>query len=319
MDNLLSWVNQILHAMKSVATLLLIFFCLADGAAQSRTLQEKLGYPRGTKLLIIHADDLGVAHAENAASIYALENGSVNSASIMVPCAWFPEIADYARKHPAADLGLHLTLTSEWKFLKWGPVAPAAKVPGLVNAKGFMYESADSVHSLATTAEVETELRAQIDRALQFGIDVTHLDSHMGTLFGKPELLQLLIRLGREYKIPTMLSKQMNPGQLVNEKDIVLDMIYTATPPDYKGGMENYYTRVFQSLPHGVSTVLIHTAYGDREMQAVTIDHPDWGAAWRQADMDFFTSDTCKNLLREHNIRLVTWREIRDKVLRAGN
>src|ERR1700761_1492388 len=102
-------------------------------SAQQKSVQEMLGYPKDAKLLIIHADDLGVTHSENVASISALETGSVRSASMMVPCPWFPEMAAYARTHPEKDLGLHLTLTSEWKYYKWGPVTPEAEVPGLVN------------------------------------------------------------------------------------------------------------------------------------------------------------------------------------------
>ena len=94
----------------------------------AQSLVERLGYPAGTKLIIIHADDLGETHAVNAAAMQALERGAVNSASMMVPCPWFPEIADFAKSHPDADLGLHLTLTSERVYYRWGPVAPADQV-----------------------------------------------------------------------------------------------------------------------------------------------------------------------------------------------
>ena len=116
-----------------------------------KTLQEKLGYSKDSKLLILHADDLGMSHSENSATIYGMEHGSINSASIMVPTPWFPEIAAYARAHPMADLGLHLTLTSEWNYLKWGPVASKSEVPGLVNNNGFLFSAVDSVHRSATT------------------------------------------------------------------------------------------------------------------------------------------------------------------------
>jgi len=292
-------------------------------ASAQTTLQEKLGYPKNTKLLIIHADDLGVSHSENEASMYAMENGSVNSASIMVPCPWFPEIAAYARTHPKADLGLHLTLTSEWKYYKWGPVVSKEKVPGIVNNSGFLFESVDSLQHRGKAAEVETELRSQIERAKKFGIDFTHFDSHMGSLFGKREYLKVLIKLGREYKVPVLLSKpamqfafHINLDSFTNAKDVMLDMIYMAYPNDFKNGMENYYTTVFKSLQPGVSIILLHAAYDDREMKAVTIDHPEYGAAWRQADFDFFTGANCKKLLQEQHIQLITWREIRDKLLR---
>jgi chitin disaccharide deacetylase len=307
--------------MKIILLVLITFF--SCGLRAQISLQEKLGYSKNSKLLIIHADDLGVSHAENEASIYAMEHGSVNSASIMVPCPWLGEIAAYARTHPTADLGLHLTLTSEWKYYKWGPVYPKEKIPALVNPNGFLFESVDSVQRSASAVEVERELRAQIERAKQFGIDFTHFDSHMGTLFGTEPYLRTLIKLGREYKVPVLLSKPamqlgfgLNLDQFTNTKDVVIDNIYTATPDNYKTGLDNYYTGVLQALPAGVHVILLHAAYNDREMQAVTIDHPEWGAAWRQADFDFFTSDACKKLLKEQQIKLVTWREIRDKLLR---
>jgi len=300
-----------------------VFLLQALLAVGQKTLQERLGYPKDSKLLILHADDLGMSHSENAATIFAMEHGSVNSASIMVPCPWFSEIAAYARSHPATDLGLHLTLTSEWNYLKWGPVASSSDVPGLVNKNGFLFSSVDSVHRSAKAEEVETELRAQIEKAKRFGIDVTHLDSHMGTLFGRTDYLKVLIKLGREYKLPVMLSKpgfriafNVNLDTMTTEKDVLLDMIYTASPADYKKGMENYYTGVLKSLQPGVSILIFHVGYDDSEMKAATIDHADWGAEWRQADFNFFTSETCKTLLKENNIHLITWREIRDKLVR---
>src|SRR4026207_602531 len=131
--------------MKNGIIILLALFYTTLSWSQTKTIQERLGYPKDAKLVIIHSDDLGVSHSENAASIAAMEKGSVSSASIMVPCPWFPEIAAYAQTHPAADLGLHITLTSEWKNYKWGPVTAKEKVPGLVNKNGFLYSSVDSV------------------------------------------------------------------------------------------------------------------------------------------------------------------------------
>src|SRR5690242_4753276 len=123
--------------MKKICFCLALVIAFFSGSAQTKTVAEQLGYPADTKLLIIHADDLGVSHSENEASISALEKGSVSSASIMVPCPWFPEIADYATQHPTADLGLHLTLTAEWKFYKWGTVVPTSETASLLNDKKF--------------------------------------------------------------------------------------------------------------------------------------------------------------------------------------
>ena len=286
-----------------------------------KTLQERLGYSKDAKLLILHADDLGMSHSENAATFSGMEHGSISSASIMMPTPWISEAANYQHQHPVADLGLHLTLTSEWNYLKWGSVA--SNVPGLLNKNGFLFSSVDSVYRSATAAEVEKELRAQIEKAKSLGIDITHLDSHMGTLFGRPDYLKVFIKLGREYKVPVLLCKpifklafHVDLDSLTTDKDITIDMIYMAYPQDYKNGMENFYTGVLRSLKPGVSEIIFHAAYNDSEMQAAAIDHPDYGAEWRQADFKFFSSDKCKTVLKEQNIELITWREIRDKLVR---
>jgi chitin disaccharide deacetylase len=298
--------------------LLPISFLLALTTIAQQTLQERLGYSKNAKLLIVHADDLGVAHSEDNASFIALEKGSVSSASIMVPCPWLSEVAAYAATHPKADLGLHLTLTSEWNFYKWGPVADKQNVPGLVNKNGYFFSSVDSVIKSSNAIEVEKELRAQIEKAKLSGIDFTHLDSHMGTLYSSKDYLQLLLKLGREYKVPVMLNKDVlaMSASSVNDKDVMLDNIYIESPQDYAKGTEVFYTNILQSLKPGVSEIIIHAAYDNSEMQAVTVDHPDYGASWRQADFNFFTSETCKKLLQQNGIQLITWREIRDKIIR---
>ena len=305
--------------MKKIFLLLLLLPAVYVNA--QKTLQERLGYSKDAKLLILHADDLGMSHSENAATFSGMEHGSISSASIMMPTPWISEAANYQHQHPVADLGLHLTLTSEWNYLKWGSVA--SNVPGLLNKNGFLFSSVDSVYRSATAAEVEKELRAQIEKAKSLGLDITHLDSHMGTLFGRPDYLKVFIKLGREYKVPVLLCKpifklafHVDLDSLTTDKDVTIDMIYMAYPQDYKNGMENFYTGVLRSLKPGVSEIIFHAAYNDSEMQAATIDHPDYGAEWRQADFNFFSGDKCKALLKEQNIQLITWREIRDKLMR---
>ena len=145
--------------------------------AQTKTVAERLGYPADAKLLILHADDLGAAHSIDAASFEALDKGLITSASIMVPCPWLPEIAAYARSHPEADLGLHLTLTSEWSSYRWGPVLSRDRVSSLLDRNSYFYLTESEAASHANASEVEAEIRAQIDRARAFGIKPTHLDS----------------------------------------------------------------------------------------------------------------------------------------------
>src|ERR1700730_13069161 len=164
-------------------------------AVSAQTLAERLGYPPGTKLIVVHADDLGETHAVNAAAIKALQSGTINSASLMVPCPWFPEIADYAKSHPDADFGLHLTLTSERIYYRWGPVASANKVPSLIDRDGYFHHDWDQNPPI-DAKQVEIELRAQIERAIAMGVRPTHLDSHQYRLImsGK-ELFDAMLRV----------------------------------------------------------------------------------------------------------------------------
>jgi predicted glycoside hydrolase/deacetylase ChbG (UPF0249 family) len=234
-----------------------------------------------------------------------------------------PEIAAYAQSHPNADLGLHLTLTAEWEQYKWGPVVPKTEVPSLVNDKGFFPDNSGDVARNAKPAEVEKELRAQVERAKQFGIDPTHFDTHMGSVLTSVEITKVYVKLGHDYKVPVLMSgpvlKAFLGAELKDvgaENDVLADNVVMAQPDDYKGGMKAFYTRSLKALQPGLTVLLLHAAHNDAEMKAVTINHPDYGADWRQADFEFFTSDDCKKLLQENNIRVITWKEIRDKVVR---
>ena len=170
--------------------------------AQTRTIAERLGHPRDAKLVILHADDLGVAHSENAASLDALDKGAVNSGSIMIPTPWVTEIAEYAKRHPNADLGLHLTLNSEWTSYRWGGIAPRDQVASLYDPDGTFPRETRTTATRAKQDEVERELRAQVDRAYAIGIKPTHLDSHMAALYETPELFRTYLKVARAYRLP---------------------------------------------------------------------------------------------------------------------
>jgi len=292
-----------------VAALLFIFSTILMQAQEN--IATKLGYAADAKLLIIHADDLGVAHSENVASFKAIENGSVNSASVMMPTPWVLEAADYAKAHPDThDFGLHLVLSSEWKNYKWGPVSSIDKVPSLINEHGYFHPDCKTSVSLK---EVEAELRAQIDRAYAMGLVPTHLDSHMGCLMQTPDLVEVYLKMGQEYKLPLMVSKAFPEDLLKKYKvQVVLEDIVMIMPEQFNKGVAAYYNESIKNLKPGVSTILIHTAYDNDELQAMTIDHPEFGSAWRQKDYDYFTSAECKDLLEKENIQLVTWRQIKE-------
>jgi len=300
---------------------LLLFFILAGllrelhAQLNGKSLAEKLGFPRDAKLLIVHADDVGVTHSVNAATIKALDTGLVTSASIMVPCPWFPEIADYAKSHPDLDLGLHLTLTSERVYYRWGPVAAKDKVPSLVDENGYFHHDWSATTRI-NPKDVELELRAQIDRAYAMGVHPTHLDSHQYRLYenGK-DLFEVLLRVAHDYKLPVFIARDWFADRSYLESslssaDIVLDHTVTIAPNVPPEKWAEFYTTVLKNLQPGVTEFVIHLAFADDEMKAATRERDTWGAAWRQRDFDFFTSPAFRQLLQEQNIKLITWREL---------
>jgi predicted glycoside hydrolase/deacetylase ChbG (UPF0249 family) len=284
-------------------------------AASAQSLVERLGYPAGTKLVIIHADDLGETHAVNAAAMQALERGAVNSASMMVACPWFPEMADFAKSHPDADLGLHLTLTSERVYYRWGPVAPGDQVRTLVDENGYLRHDWDD-HPRIDPKQVEIELRAQVERALRMGVHPTHLDSHQYRLImnGK-ELFDAMLRVAHDYKLPVFVTRDWFAqypylSSSVGPDDVVLDHTVTIDPDVPAQKWADFYLTALKNLQPGVTEFVIHPGFDDEELRAATRERPTWGAAWRQRDYDFFTSEEFRQALQRENIKLITWREL---------
>lgn len=279
----------------------------------------KLGFPEDTKLLIIHADDAGLAHAENQATMQALAKGEVNSCSIMMPCPWFYEMIEFAKHNRPYDYGIHLTLTCEWKHYKWQPLLPISEVPSLVDKNGFMHRTRNAFKEAALVKDVEKELYAQIEKALTFGLKPSHLDLHMSALVLRPDLIALYRDLGHTYKLPILLNKQLmtffgvNADECLLEDDLCVDNLFVG---DYKvfeqGELAAYYAHILENLPVGLNQILIHPAFNSREMQGITVEHPNFGAEWRQIDYDYFTSIECRSLIEKNNIQMITWRTIKD-------
>ena len=287
----------------------------ASAQENSKSLAEKLGLSRDSKILIVHADDLGETHSVNAATIKAFESRLVNSASLMVPCPWFPEIADYAKSHPNADFGIHLTLTSERIYYRWGPVASKDKVPSLVDENGYFHHDWTPATHI-NPKEVDIELRAQIDRAYAMGLRPTHLDSHQYRLFdnGK-ELFEVAVRIAHDYKLPLFVVRDWFADRpylesSLSASDIVLDHTVTIAPTVPAAQWGDFYETALKNLQPGVTEFVIHLGYDNDELKAATRERDTWGAAWRQRDFDFFTSQEFRDLLSKQNIKLITWREI---------
>jgi predicted glycoside hydrolase/deacetylase ChbG (UPF0249 family) len=300
--------------MRFVLVLSAVLLAAPAPASAQSSLQERLGYPKDARLLIVHADDLGMAQSVNAASLRALESRLVNSASIMVPCPWLPQIAEWAKAHPETDLGIHLTLTSEWTPFRWGPLLSRGTVPTLFDADGYLHKTETEAASRIDPKEAEAEIRAQIARARAAGIVPTHLDSHMGTLYQTRELFEVFMRVAREEKIPARISRAHAAipyvAEVLTPSDVVIDRIISIGADVPAEKWVTWYTDQIRNLEPGVTEVILHLAYDDAEMRALSADHPNWGSAWRQRDYDFFTSERFRTLLRERGIRLITWREI---------
>jgi predicted glycoside hydrolase/deacetylase ChbG (UPF0249 family) len=302
-----------MHRRKLTGAIALLFVVAAGTKAQTKTVAERLGYPADAKLLIVHADDLAVAHSVNAASFDALDKNAVTSASIMVPCPWLTEVAAYAKNNPDADLGLHLTLTSEWKIYRWGPVESKDKVPSLLDPAGYLWPEAAPAARNIKPEEGEREIRSQIEHAIAAGIHPTHLDTHMGTLFATPELFAVFAKIAHEYNLPFLAPRQLAElGPLhpaLSEKDILLDSVVMASPSVHADAWKDFYSGAIKNLKPGLTEMIVHLGHDDAELQAVMVDHPDYGSAWRQRDYEFVTSPEFKRVLQENKIILVKWKD----------
>lgn len=274
--------------------------------------------------LILHADDFGMSHSVNRATIEMLEAGAISSASIMMPCPWVAEAAAYARSRPEKDLGLHLTLNSEWSTLRWGPLAPRDRVPGLLDPQGYFWPSVAQVAARATPQEVEIELRAQIEHARRLGIRFTHLDTHMGTLYARPDYFQVFERLGREFGVPILRVKPSEAAAaqappairdylLANEARYQAEGVFRLDSllTDPARGTKTYeerraaYHAALRSLGPGVHMMILHPGYLDEELKAATA-----AAAQRDWDRRIFMEPETRELMRKLGIKLVGWQDV---------
>jgi chitin disaccharide deacetylase len=275
------------------------------------------------KYVIIHADDAGMSHSVNRATIDAMEHGIVSSASILVPPAWFPEFAEYARKHPEKDYGIHLTLTSEWDFYRWGPVAPRDKVPSLVDKQGYLWDNVELVAREVKAEEAEIELRAQIERARQFGVPLSHLDTHMGALFSRADLFEVYVKLGLEYDLPVLLIREISPP-LAQEYPAIVSRVpaaikrldarrlpaLTSIGQFYDGNSheerKKRYVDFLRDLPAGVSELIIHCGYENEELRAITNS-----ASRRDGDRRIFSDPAIAALVKSLGIEVISWKQFR--------
>lgn len=289
--------------------------------AQEKTLAERLGYKATDRLLIIHADDAGMCHSVNMATIQAMEKGVVTCASIMVPCPWMPEIAAYCREHPNADFGLHLTLTAEWDHYRWTPVTPTDQAPGLLDKEGFMHHSEVDTAKYASAAEVEKEIRAQIARGRAFGIKPTHIDSHMGTLFiGK--FYPVYTKVGKDMGVMPMLlyptpervqqarevfgfDAMATYGELKRQGFVFLDTLKEGAEGDTLEARRKHYYDALRALKPGVTEFIVHLSLNDDEIRHIT---GNWEARWNEYQI--MTDPRTRELIDSLGIKLIGYKDL---------
>lgn len=291
---------------------------LSGFAQQTKTLAERLGYPKDSKLLIIHADDMGLSHSTNMAVMKAMDSKAIITGSVMVPCPWFPEIADYVKNHPGLDVGIHLTLTAEWKYYQWGGVLPSDQIASLLDKNQHMYASVEELGKNAKPEDIEKEMRAQIERAISYGIQPTHLDNHMGSLLVNPEYIKIYVKLSKEYRLPILIPAMyygMMPAgvkEAMGSDMIMVDNLFMLEPGMIRGNWSAPYMAAIAAMKPGLNEMIVHLSVDNDEMRAIATGHEDYGAAWRQKDLDLVMSEPFKKAITDNHIVLITWRQIRD-------
>ncbi|MBW3468306.1 polysaccharide deacetylase family protein [Arthrospiribacter ruber] len=270
------------------------------------------------KFLIIHTDDFGLSDSHNRATIEAMREGLVTSASLMVPCPKRDEAIDLWKENRDLDIGIHLTFTSEWENYKWGGVAESHLISSILDKNGKMYPDCASFLENADISEIEIEIRAQIEYVLNSGLRPSHLDAHMSCLFrGSSDLIFLYVKLAQEYNILPMLTKE-NFKKISNEKylkylDIdkigLIDNLFIASESKFdKLGMARHYEELLNGIGKGFNVLLIHTSYEDDEMWSITGTQPYWGTKWRADDFKYFTSLEVYKSIYKNDINLINWK-----------
>lgn len=283
-----------------------------------RPLAERLGYKATDRLLIINGDDTGMSHSANVATFDSLDHGLMTSATIMVPCPWFQEVVDYAKKRPNHDLGIHLTHTSEWMHYRWGPVADRSKVPGLIDPDGFLWHKVEQVYEHSNVEEAVIEARAQIERARKAGIDISHLDSHMGTMQYNPVYHKAYLQLAAEYNLPVRMGSPETYERVgfpwirreAEELGLVFpDRLIHEENPAPGEPRKSFWLRMLRSLKPGVTELYIHASLRTEEARAIS------PGSWqdRATDYALFTKDKdIRRAIQEQHIIRIGYRALRD-------
>lgn len=271
-----------------------------------KTLVERLGYPADTRLLIMNCDDLGSSHSANVAMLDSMENGIASSATLMVTCPWAKEAVEMFR---GKDVGVHLTLTCEFTRYRWRSMVGAAS---LHDDDGYLPRTIKEVWAKADLKDVDRELRAQIDQALAWGVDVTHIDSHMGTMYRDQRFLDIYLQLGLDYRLPVRMRSPKREGDLSFPARPVAEAKGLIFPDDFDFAWPNstfdLIHRYIPTMEPGVTEMLVHPVGDTDELRAYDLEE----ARVRVDEYAAAMSPAVAALLKSRNVKLISYRPLRD-------
>ena len=278
-------------------------------------ISQILGFNPTDKLLIIHADDLGLCESVNSATFESFKNRAISSASVMMTTDEINEVASFSNTNQNYDMGIHLTVTSEWKLHKWGGILNNEDIPSILNKKDHLYWNKRKFTKNGKLDEIRKELQAQIDLGKSMGINPSHIDSHEGALFFDPDIFKLYLDLAKENDllafVPIQASVHFDENFKKPKHAIIIDQFHMLPEGINVSEIKDYYFNVIKNLQPGLSQIIVHLGKDEEELREITIDHPNFDYRWRQLDFDVFNSIDFKDHLKKHNIKIINWKDLK--------
>ena len=290
---------------------------------QPNPVLKKLGFSNTDKVVILHTDDIGMCQASLLAFIDLWENEAVSSGAIMMPCPWAKPAAEYCRTHPGVDMGVHATLTAEWDGYRWSALSTRDPASGLMDKDGFLWQTSEETQANATSNSVAAEIQLQVHKALDWGVEVSHVDTHMGTVI-HPKFIQSYIQAAQAVHVPVMLprgdvSKFTHMGMdtdIASRFEIIIKHLeerglplvdgLAMLPLDQSEGQLEIAKKMLDELPSGITHFLFHPSVDTPELRAIA---PDWPS--RVANYQTFMDPRLKKFIKDKGIQVIGYHDLK--------